>query len=227
MQDADEAVGTNIFVFSGSAAALCVGQRVEGNFDGEGEWYAGCVAAVNGGAAPGSAATYDIVYDDGDEETAVRRGLIRLEGEGGEGEAAGDEDGDPEELFAQQCLAAGLPTPAEAAATEVARIPGFLDLDEIAEIKAALAEAQAEHDVAFIERGVDGSQEDDGVWRTSYLHTRGFFRERLPHFKDKFRRAMERVDEAHWGVLRGRAPAAVNWRNVEVPAHAFYFCNLA
>jgi hypothetical protein len=226
-------------------ALLSVGQRVEGNFCEEGDWYAGCIAAVHHPESGTAAATYDIEFDDGDEEEDVARCMIRLAGDAPAGDAdghgCGSDDGaenlDPlrdgsregmrawrtkyeEAVFEQDCRDSGLPTPTEASATEVARIPGFLSLDEIAELRTALAAAQAGHDINSVEKGPDGGllEEDgvDGVWRTSFLHTRGFWRDRLPQFRDKLRRAMETIDEAHWTVLRGRDAADIHFRTVEV-----------
>ena len=54
--------------FEGSISA--VGQRVEANFEGEGEWFAGVVDKVEDGR-------YDITYDDGDEEFGVEAARVR------------------------------------------------------------------------------------------------------------------------------------------------------
>ena len=52
------------------APAFAVGQRVEANFEGEGEWFAGVVDKVEDGR-------YDITYDDGDEEFGVEAERVR------------------------------------------------------------------------------------------------------------------------------------------------------
>ena len=54
-----------------------------------------------------------------------------------------------------------------------------------------------------------------GVWRTTYLHTGGLFRERLAPLHARIRRKIEEVDEANWGLLRGRDLAKLNFRTVE------------
>ena len=55
--------------------ALGVGTRVTANWLAYGSYYTGKIVRVN---ADG---TYAIDYDDGDKETNVSRGLIRLEGD--------------------------------------------------------------------------------------------------------------------------------------------------
>ena len=52
------------------APAFAVGDRVEANFEGEGEWFAGVVDKVEDGR-------YDITYDDGDEEFGVGAARVR------------------------------------------------------------------------------------------------------------------------------------------------------
>jgi hypothetical protein len=49
---------------------FAVGQRVEANFENEGEWFAGVVDKVEDGR-------YDITYDDGDEEFGVGAARVR------------------------------------------------------------------------------------------------------------------------------------------------------
>ena len=49
---------------------FAVGQKVEANFEGEGEWFAGVVDKVEDGR-------YDITYDDGDEEFGVEAARVR------------------------------------------------------------------------------------------------------------------------------------------------------
>ena len=48
------------------------GSKIEANFYGRGKWYLGRVSRSNGDG------TFDIVYNDGDQETAVDEGRIRL-----------------------------------------------------------------------------------------------------------------------------------------------------
>ena len=53
------------------------GQRVEARHGGNEKWYPGVISAVNKNPR-GRGASYDIHYNDGDKETGVQRGLIRL-----------------------------------------------------------------------------------------------------------------------------------------------------
>ena len=59
------------------------GAAVEGNYGGEGQWYPGRISRVSeavGAAAPGGRSLpvlYDLLYDDGDTETAVPAERIR------------------------------------------------------------------------------------------------------------------------------------------------------
>ena len=53
-------------------AAIGVGVQVEARFGGEEDWYPGSVKAVNGDG------TYQIAYDDGDEEDSVAPEYVRL-----------------------------------------------------------------------------------------------------------------------------------------------------
>ena len=55
---------------SPEAEQFAVGQRIEANFEGEGEWFAGVVDKVEDGR-------YDITYDDGDEEFGVEAARVR------------------------------------------------------------------------------------------------------------------------------------------------------
>ena len=57
-------------------ATLVEAMVIEALFEGGEEWYAGMVSAIQ---ADG---TYDIMYDDGDQEVGVPRGAIRLPGSG-------------------------------------------------------------------------------------------------------------------------------------------------
>jgi len=56
-------------------SSFVVAQRVEANYAGEGQFFPGKIGAVHGNG------TYDIVYDDGDEEKAVDKSLIKSVGE--------------------------------------------------------------------------------------------------------------------------------------------------
>mgnify|MGYP000462589631 CR=1 FL=1 len=59
---------------AGSSAKYPVGSRIEGNFAGNDEWFAGTVSQVhqNGGTT-----TYDIAYDDGDAENGIPEHFVR------------------------------------------------------------------------------------------------------------------------------------------------------
>lgn len=48
------------------------GDKVEARYGGKSKWYAGKISRVNANG------TYDIAYDDGDSERAVRRNMVRL-----------------------------------------------------------------------------------------------------------------------------------------------------
>ena len=65
-------------------AALIPGTAIEALFEGGPEWYAGVVAASR------MDGTYDITYNDGDQEIGVPRDAIRLAGGGPAAMAAGD-----------------------------------------------------------------------------------------------------------------------------------------
>ena len=65
---------------SQSTAEFVVGTRAEGNFEGGGEWYPGVIVAVH--RARGYGMTYDLEYDDGDQETQVPAAHVRSIEEG-------------------------------------------------------------------------------------------------------------------------------------------------
>ena len=69
------------------------GQRVEGNFNGDGEWYSGVIAKVHPDGA------VDINYDDGDKEGLVPPLRVRLENSGSD---ANDADGNADADDKQQ-----------------------------------------------------------------------------------------------------------------------------
>lgn len=56
-----------------NAPGICVGSKVEGNFGGTGQWYAGKVEAVHGNGT-----SFDLLYDDGDRERGVKPENVRL-----------------------------------------------------------------------------------------------------------------------------------------------------
>jgi hypothetical protein len=76
-------------------AALMLGMRIEGNYDGEGDWYPGVIAKVN------TDGTFDIAYNDGDEEEGALAENVRAEveegSEAGGAVAVADEEDDEEE----------------------------------------------------------------------------------------------------------------------------------
>ena len=61
-----------------------MGQAVEGNFGGDGDWFPGKIDAVNGDG------THVVLYDDGDSEAAVMAENLRAVGGGGGGSAVAD-----------------------------------------------------------------------------------------------------------------------------------------
>jgi hypothetical protein len=75
-RDADVPVSLSTTTTSSTSTTtdslVTVGQRIKGNFHGQGEWYDGYIVRVN---ADG---TYAVDYTDGDKESAVPRPFIRL-----------------------------------------------------------------------------------------------------------------------------------------------------
>jgi chloramphenicol 3-O-phosphotransferase len=70
------------------AAGFAEGDAVEGNFEGNGEWFPGRVSAAH---ADG---TYDIDYDDGDRESRVAASRVRAAAAGGGGDDGPLAEGD-------------------------------------------------------------------------------------------------------------------------------------
>ena len=60
-----------------SVSVLCLGMRVEGRYKGLARWYPGVIEAVYDSSLGPGGAIFDIEYDDGDKELAVRQDLIR------------------------------------------------------------------------------------------------------------------------------------------------------
>jgi hypothetical protein len=108
-----------------------------------------------------------------------------------------------------------LMSPAEAQNTNVVRIAGFLSDEEVDELLVALSSAQKDEAIGVMERGPDGEPQTDGVWRTSFLHSNGYFRSKLPHFREKFSQAIVDTDSQNWKLLKGRSAAELNFRTVE------------
>ena len=54
-----------------------------------------------------------------------------------------------------------------------------------------------------------------GVWKTTYIHTNGLFRERLSGLHSKFREAIFLVDKENWGMLGEIPGERLNFRTVE------------
>jgi hypothetical protein len=109
----------------------------------------------------------------------------------------------------------GLMLCAEAQNTQVVHLKGFMGDGEIEELLAVVAQAQEEECVGVIQRGVTNELLESGAWRTSFLHTNGFFEANLPHLRHKLRQAIEDADAEHWQLLDGRARAALNFRTIE------------
>ena len=115
----------------------------------------------------------------------------------------------------ESCRALGLPTPAEAQRLPAVRLPAFLSDAEIQSLCAEIAHAQIEQHVGMLERDVNESPTAFGVWRTSYLHTGGFLRRRMPELHAKLRRAMTAVDAEHWQLLSQKDNARLHLRTCE------------
>ena len=161
-------------------------------------------------AAAAAAATFGVAWW---RDSAARGGASRSaldEAAFGSGRSALGEEA--------SCRALGLPTPAEASALPVVRLPSFLSAEEIATLRLEVKHAQIEKQVGMMERGRNELAATMGVWRTSYMHTNGTFARRLPALRTKLRDAMLAVDAAHWGLLAagGHDAAHVRFRTVEV-----------
>ncbi|KAJ1420053.1 hypothetical protein B484DRAFT_333258, partial [Ochromonadaceae sp. CCMP2298] len=65
-------------------AAFKVGVKVEANYRGRGQWYAGVIVKDHGSG------TYDVDYNDGEKEYHLTEGMIKLYGEKGKERAASD-----------------------------------------------------------------------------------------------------------------------------------------
>ena len=59
---------------SAPVAGLVEGMKVEGNYRGRGKWYPGKISAVNDNG------TYNIAYDDGENESGLDKELVRVNG---------------------------------------------------------------------------------------------------------------------------------------------------
>ena len=119
----------------------------------------------------------------------------------------------PREIEA--CRKLGLMVPAEAQKTTIIRVPNFLSAVEVDVLIEEAVAAQRAHAAGSVDRSAGGGKTTSGVWRTTYLHTGGLFRERLAPLHARIRRKIEEVDKAHWGLLEGRDPAKLNFRTVE------------
>jgi len=62
-----------------TGVVFTVDTRVSVNWEGKGDWFSGTISAVNeANLGEGTEETYDIIYDDGDQETQVTRSYIKL-----------------------------------------------------------------------------------------------------------------------------------------------------
>jgi len=139
---------------------------------------------------------------------------IPLEAEKNEEEEEEEAERDSEEDDADY-KELGLRSPSLAQGSSVVHLPGFLSLEELAQLREQVESAQNASTVATVARGVDGLQLDGGTWRTTYLQTNNYFRDNFPSLRQRLRGAIERVDKGEWRVLEGRDPGALNFRNVE------------
>ena len=115
----------------------------------------------------------------------------------------------------ESCRALGLPTPAEAQRIPAVRLPAFLSNAEIQRLRDEVAHAQIEQQVGMLERDVNESPTAYGVWRTSYLHTGGFLRQRMPELHAKLQHAMKKVDAEHWQLLSQKNDRRLHLRTCE------------
>jgi predicted 2-oxoglutarate/Fe(II)-dependent dioxygenase YbiX len=130
-------------------------------------------------------------------------------------------------LYHQVNRGKGLMTPLEAQMTKVVRIKGFLSEEELQTLKVEVETVQAHGLAGMLERDANEQPtyrrineevqkgEMLGVWRTTYLHTNGIFRERLDGLHQKMRAALFDVDKSNWNVLAAIPPERLNFRTVE------------
>jgi hypothetical protein len=115
----------------------------------------------------------------------------------------------------EECKRLGLMTPVDAQKTKVVRIKGFLSEEEVEIVKGEVAAIQGMHLAGIIERDDKEQLQMIGVWRSTYLHTNGVFREQLPSFYEKCRQAMFLIDKSNWNVLGAVPSERLNFRTVE------------
>jgi hypothetical protein len=120
---------------------------------------------------------------------------------------------EPEEV---RCRRLGLPTPDAAQKMRVVRLKRFVSDVEIEAIKAHVADVRACHLVGTLERSESGRTQQNGVWRTAYLHTNGAFKAALPTLFDKMRKTIEEVDvSSGWEVMGAFSKESLNFRTIE------------
>jgi hypothetical protein len=105
--------------------------------------------------------------------------------------------------------------PSDAQWTDVAHLRDFLSASELIEFYEGFHSWQHSNVNEIVYRGVDGNLEKGGPWRTSYLHTDGYFRTTMPLLCAKILLAMQETDMSSWQVLKGRSPGTLNFRTVE------------
>ena len=117
---------------------------------------------------------------------------------------------------------AGLPSPQEAQALAVVRLPNFLSSDEIAQIRLAASEIRRDGagavrlqsspsmttDGSLPSWDQEGYETDRGEWSTTYLQTERMFQNRLPELHQKAKDAAIKVDQENWGICAAALAAA-------------------
>jgi len=64
-----------------------------------------------------------------------------------------------------------------------------------------VAEMQNEGFPGVVTRGTPGKPWLQTTWRTTYLHTNGAFRERMPALEKKLRNAIAEIDSQGWKMI--------------------------
>ena len=111
--------------------------------------------------------------------------------------------------------ALGLHTPSVAQLTKVVVIKGLLSLPEINAVRDQVGAAHRSGLLGTLRRGTDGLQSQEGAWRTNFLHSEGFFSDKMPALRDKLWQTVCRVDSENWDLFGQRDLESINFRTVE------------
>ena len=115
------------------------------------------------------------------------------------------------------CARLGLPNPAAAQKMPCVALRDRVSSEDREALHDMVQHLSERHALGVVERGPSGERKVAGEWRTTYLHTNGAFQQHLGPLHDKLRAAAYEADEAAgWGLLKGRDPATVNFRTVEL-----------